>query len=141
MKPDDFEQLLQRQPQRQLPAEWRTHILCAAHAAAPRTARRPHVPSPWWRDWFWPSPWAWAGAAAAWALIFVLNFEASAGARDGALARSAPPSAAALEMALAQRRQLMSSLLDPAPAEPVIPPRDPVRPQPRSEGRAEWFCA
>ena len=140
MKPDEFEPHLQRQPQRQIPAEWRTPILSAAHAAAPDASRRAGATAPWWREWLWPSPWAWVGAAAAWALIFALNFETSAGARDAALARSAPPPAV-IEMALAQRRQLMSSLLDSVPAEAVIPPRAPVRPRPRSEGRAEWLCA
>jgi len=143
MKPDDFEQQLQRQPRRQIPAEWRAGVLRAARAAAPGTPRRAGVTSTWWREWLWPSPWAWAGAAAVWALIFVLNFESSAGAPDAVFARSTPPPAAAIEMALAQRRQLLTSLFDPVPAEAAIfaPPRNPVRPQPRSEGRAEWFCA
>jgi len=28
---------------------------------------------PWWRQWLWPCPKAWAGLAAAWVLILVMN--------------------------------------------------------------------
>jgi hypothetical protein len=94
-----------------------------------------------WRELLWPSPWAWAGAAAAWVLIFALNFAASAGPDGVSMANTRPLPASVVEMALAERQSLMTSLLDSSPMEPAAPPRELIRPRPRSERKSEWFCA
>ncbi len=64
----DFEEYLRRQSIRPVPAHWRGEILRAARA-------QPAAP-PWWREWLWPSPRAWAGLAAAWGLILLLTVTA-----------------------------------------------------------------
>lgn len=60
---DNFEQRLQRQTFRTPPSGWRREILGAI----------PDPVSPWWREWLWPSPVAWATAAAVWVLIALLQ--------------------------------------------------------------------
>ena len=131
MKPDDFENQLQLQPWRRLPAEWREDILLAARrASAPRPDAVATPALPWWRELFWPSPVAWAGAAACWALIFALNRESAAAGAGDQHAKSPP--AAVVRLALAERRHLLSSLAD-SPAAPPNPSPVPLRPRPRSE--------
>ena len=140
MKPDEFEQQLQRQPLRPIPAEWRTEILAAARAAGPRPSALDAQSASWWRELLWPSPLAWAGVAAAWAVILALNSAAWSDADATAAARRPPAPPAVIEMALAQRRQLMSSLFDTAPVEAAAPPPEPARPQPHSQRRTDWAC-
>lgn len=60
--PEQFEDLLRRQPPRSLPAEWRAEIL--ANARAPQAAAVPR------RPWLWPAPKAWAALAACWLIVF-----------------------------------------------------------------------
>ena len=94
-----------------------------------------------WRELLWPSPWAWAGTTAAWVLIFALNFAASAGSEGVSMAGSRAIPASVVEMALAERQSLMTSLLDSSPMEPAAPPRELIRPRPRSERKAACSCA
>ena len=139
MKPDDFESQLQLQPWRRLPAEWREDILLAARqAGAPEPATVPTPATRWWRELFWPSPLAWAGAAACWALIFALNREPTASGGENQHA-SVPP-AAVIRLALAERRHLLSSLAD-SPAAPPNPSPVPLRPRPRSERSLDQLYA
>jgi hypothetical protein len=142
MKPDDFEQRLRQQPLRQVPPGWRVEILTtsmqtAGYRPSPLASRQ----TSWWRELLWPSPWAWTGAAAAWVLIFTLNFAAAAGSDGVFMANARFLPASVVEMALAERQSLMTSLLDSSPMEPAAPPRELVRPRPRSERKAEWSCA
>ena len=117
MKPDDFEQRLQRQPLRQVPPAWRAEILSAAdHAAdAGHASRIAH------HGWlatltaelsaaFWPHPRAWAALGAAWVLILLVNVLAQ---DDGAttLARRAPASTPRMEGVLQQKEQMFSELV------------------------------
>jgi hypothetical protein len=142
MKPDDFEQQLQRQPLRPVPVEWRDEILAAARAAGrPRPSTLAPRPVSWWRELLWPSPVAWAGAAATWALILALNTAASPEAESAAAPRFVAPPAAAVQMALAERRVLMTSLFEPLSTQPKNPPQEPIRPRPQSARRADWLCA
>jgi hypothetical protein len=140
MKPDDFEQKLQRQPLRPVPAGWREEILSAAESAA---AARPPSPvtRPSWLSTLnaqlsiilWPHPKAWAGLAAVWILIFAVNFSV----RDRApvvVEKSAPPPPEVL-VELRQQRRMLAELIGPRDARDADRSKSFV-PQPRSE-RAE----
>ena len=130
MKPDEFEQQLQSQPHRAIPSEWRVEILEAA-----RAARRVHAsratqdatPVPWWRQWLWPCPQAWAGLAAVWMILVGLHITAP----------STPPSSTSKspdsekQMAAAAQRRELGRLLD-VPTDPA-PPSKTTLPGPRSE--------
>ena len=149
MNDSEFEKRLQRQPLRPIPGEWRSEILGAAYKAAD-TRSSTIVARPGsslaalnrrLSALLWPSPWAWAGGAASWVLIFALNFAASSGSDAAMSYRSPAPPALVVEMAQDERRQLMTSLLDGAPSEMSTPPREPSRPPPRSELKAAGFRA
>lgn len=64
---NDFERQLQRQPLRELPADWRREILARCDAAI---VAEPVVS---WREWLWPSPTAWAALAAVWVVFFAVR--------------------------------------------------------------------
>jgi hypothetical protein len=128
MKPDDFENQLQRQPLRAAPAEWRAEILQAARSASPPRAPRLAPPaSPWWREWLWPSPQAWAGLAAAWIAIAVLKGVSS----RNEMAKQTPKPSPETETILAAQRRELARLLDNL-NEPTPKPRT-GPPGPRSE--------
>lgn len=142
MKPDEFEQRLQGIAPREIPAGWRSEILASARAAgAGRRSNPAAPPTVWWRELLWPSPWAWAGAASVWVLIFALDFAASSGTALASRPGYRPIPDSVIQMAMAERQRLMSSLLDTAPVDPVIPPREAIRPRPRSERASGFSCA
>ena len=129
MKPDDFESQLRRQPRRPVPAEWRAEILEAAQAANARLSAldsRPS-PAPWWREWLWPCPQAWAGLAALWIVIIGLNAEPPA-TSAAAASPSATPTPE-MKTALAAQRRELARLLD-LPIQPASPA---AIPGPRSD--------
>jgi hypothetical protein len=64
----DFEKRMQDQRMREIPSQWREEILRA-------TRPQPAI-APWWREWLWPCPQAWAGLAAAWVIILLLHVSA-----------------------------------------------------------------
>jgi len=147
MNSDDFENQLKRQPLRLPPAEWRAEILeqarqvtHAAHAAegaqpAEAAAREPNPlfsSGPWWREWLWPSPQAWAGLAAVW--VIILGVQTLPRHQPAEMARvnsSAPARPTGTNSSLiAQRRELARLLEGSADAEPTPKP---ARPGPRSE--------
>jgi hypothetical protein len=139
MKPDDFEQKLQRQPLRQVPTEWRAEILAAARE---EQAIR-HASSVIRRSWLsnlnsqlstilWPHPKAWAGLAAVWICIFILNFSI----RDKApvvAEKSAAPSPEVI-VELKRQQRMLAELIGANQAREAEPAR--FLPLPRSE-RAE----
>ena len=134
MKPDEFEQSLQRQPVRQIPPEWREQILDAAVPEAKMDSPRPSPlvprPSVWWRELLWPCPQVWAGLAAAWVFIVLMNFQ-SGEQSARALAKESVPSKELLLALREQRRALERSIeFDEQASEP--PKR--FVPRPRSEG-------
>ncbi len=127
---------------RPVPAHWRSEILQAARAAS--GAERPTVQArrrSQWRELFWPSPFAWAGGAAAWLLILALTLAARPDPEERRLARSAPPPNSTFEFVLAERQLLLTRFPDGSVPPPANPPRDVDRPRPRSERIPHYRCA
>jgi hypothetical protein len=149
-RPDSFEQKLQQQTRRQLPASWREEILAAAREAAAESGSanaRPGTPhsSPraGWRyllaNWLWPHPIAWGGLAASWALILALNLAA----RDPAastIARDTTPASPQMQQLLREQEQMFAELLGPVEKSPAVEPRRRGA-QPRSQARSQFPSA
>jgi hypothetical protein len=140
----EFEQRLRRQPMKKVPGEWRAEILAAASQVNRRqegSVSREFTFAATGREWLanllWPHPKAWAGLAAVWIFIFVLNFSM----RDNAPAlavQASPPSPEAVAE-LRQQHQMLVELI--GPAELQVADRAPALPlKPRSE-RAEALAA
>ena len=133
MKPDDFEQKLQRQPLREIPAEWRDEILDACRASS--VERR--EPERLWPSTLvsrlstalWPHPKAWAGLAAVWILIFCVNF--SMRDKSPVMAERAAPPSPEVIVELRQQQRMLAELIGSSQARDAEPPR--FLPQPRSE--------
>jgi len=123
MKPDDFENQLQRQPLRAAPSGWREEILRGASGTLAPRAASPHV-LPWWHEWLWPSPQAWAGLAAVWLVILGLNVTTASRSTD--MAKQSPKPSPEVETTLAAQRRELARLLDnfsePTPAPKAGPP-------------------
>jgi hypothetical protein len=122
---EQFEQRLSRQPLRPIPADWRADILKAAQANE-KSARPSAANQTGWRQvvghklkaLLWPNPKAWAGLAAVWVLIAVINFSM----RDTTpmtVEKSAPPSPAAVAELRSQQRMFaeLSGQIEPQEAD------------------------
>ncbi len=142
MKPDNFEQKLQRQPLRQIPGEWRGEILAAATGRESKVESRGQEGC--WRSTLasrlstllWPHPRAWAGLAAIWILILAVNFSM----RDPSPVRaekSSPPSPEVI-VELRQQQRMLAELIGPRDTRDADRSK-PFVPQPRSE-RAEMVA-
>ena len=131
MKPEDFEQKLQRQPLRRVPAEWRREILSVAERAS-RTAPRASFLSTLntqLSTLLWPHPAAWAGLAAVWILIFAVDFSI----RDTTpvMAEKSAPLSPETLAELKQQQRMLAELIGPAQTREAEPAK--FLPQPRSE--------
>jgi hypothetical protein len=93
----------------------------------------PGCPNAIWRELIWPARRIWAGLAAVWLLIFVVNFSM----RDHSEIKMAKsPSSPEVIMAFRQQQQLLSELIgpdDPSAAEA----QKTYLPRPASERRME----
>ncbi len=133
MKPDNFEQKLQRQPLRQIPDEWRGEILAAATSCrASRVTRHSFLSTlnAQLSTILWPHPRAWAGLTAVWILILAVNFSM----RDKtpvSAEKSSPPSPEVI-VELRQQQRLLAELIGPRDASDADRSKSFV-PQPRSE--------
>jgi hypothetical protein len=132
MKPDDFEQRLQRQPMRQIPDEWRDDIL-----AAPRPPPLGSRPS-WLSALLWPCPQAWAGLASVWLLVLAFNF-ATKDKSETAVAQMPPASPEMIE-ALREQHRLLAELVGRTGPREADRPKATV-PAPRSERLSKWVVA
>jgi len=129
MNPDDFEKRLEHQRLRPIPGAWRGEILDAARRARDhQLSTITPQPTCGWREFLWPCPQAWAGLAAVWVLILLLNSVT----REPARAAQSPNSPRAPEvlMALRDHRRLLAELIE-SPTE-VEPPKPSV-PGPHSQ--------
>jgi hypothetical protein len=148
MNPDDFEKRLQRQPLRQVPAEWREEILSAARQASlsHHASRVTHHAPPsrsllstinsQLSTLLWPHPAAWAGLAAVWLVILGINLTTRDAAQ--AVAKNASPVSPQVFMAFQEQERLLSELIGPRET-PVAERPKPVPSRPRSERRKEMF--
>ena len=131
MKPEDFEQRLQRQPLRQVPAEWRGEILSAAERAS-RPAPRASFLSTFnlqLSTLLWPHPRAWAGLAAVWILIFCMDF--SARDKMPVMAEKSAPPSPEMVAELKQQQRMLAELIGASQTREAEPPK--FLPLPRSE--------
>ena len=141
MNTDDFEKRLQCQSMRPVPREWRGEILDAARRAGDRplsTLRNKATagdgsttnpqPTSWWRELLWPCPQAWAGLAAIWGVILMLNLTSRDPVQLTTTSNTVP--AQELLIALGEHRRLLAELIG---TPPVIEPVKPSSPRPRSE--------
>jgi hypothetical protein len=129
---NEFEQKLQRQRLRQIPAGWRAEILAAAQPAASRPALRASVFSTINRllsTLLWPHPKAWAGLAAVWIFIFALHFSMHDDAP--AMAERATPPSPEVIVELKQQQRMLAELIGSTQTREAEPPR--FLPLPRSE--------
>ncbi len=136
MDTNEFEQRARRQSFRPVPDEWREQMLGVARKAPSEESRTTHYESrhPWWRELLWPCPQAWAGLAAAWALILIFN----ATTREAAHADRRPSAPASPEVlrALREQKDLFTELFAPSPS--TRPPVNFV-PRPRSEASRQFI--
>ena len=138
---DDFEQRLQRQPLRQIPAGWCAEILREGRHDAVSEIGDADTASLPQRSLLstilWPHPKAWAWLATVWILIFAVDF--SMRDKTPVLAeKSAPPSPEVI-VELKQQQRLLAELI--GAREPSDVDRSkPLVPRPRTE-RAEIATA
>lgn len=138
---DEFEQRLSRQPVKEIPSAWRAEILSAARNA--QVVRHPSLMAR--RSWlsiinsqlaafFWPHPKAWAGLAAVWVFILVLNVSMRDESPQRLAEKSSPPSPEVI-VELRKQQRLFAELMGPR-EETVADRSKTYAPRPRS-GRAE----
>lgn len=134
MNSDEFEKRLEQQKIRPIPGEWRREILNTANAASleSRTAKPESLS--WWRELLWPCPQAWAGIAAVWLVIFVLNFTTQKA--EPKLAKSEPVTPQTIA-ALKEQRRLYLELAGLQVKEVAEPPKNHV-PGPSSQRKIEF---
>ncbi len=140
MKPDDFEQRLQRQPLRRVPDEWRVEILSAARRASDPERSAGKLPAvPWWREVLLPLRWHLAGLSAAWLVVALLNLNSSATPTAG-VARNDSPSPQQILAALRENRRQITELTEPPiqAGEAMPAPRTFV---PKRRSERETTCA
>ena len=142
MNLDDFDKRLQRRPSRTIPKEWRAEILSAAKTASgqvhpsrinpedPRPAQYVSRLRSILSTILWPSPAAWAGLAAIWVIILVVNSTSASGARE--LAQKVSPPAPEAIAAWKEQERLLTELIGPHETRVADRPK-PGAPRPRSD--------
>ena len=132
---DQFERRLSGQPLRPVPAEWRAEILEAVDRALSvehrePVCRRPSTLGSWLWALLWPHPAAWAGLAAVWVLILVVDF--SNRDRSPAMAQNSAPPAPEIMAELKQHQRMLAELIGARESSDADEPKS-AAPRPRSE--------
>ena len=128
MNTGEFEEKLRSQRIRPIPGHWRGQILDAARRARdPQPSAFNPQPVSRWREWLWPCPQAWAGLAAVWMVVLLLNWAARDPVHVAAASKAAP--VPELFLALKEHRRLLAELIG-TPAS--VEPQKPFEPRPRS---------
>jgi len=138
VNPGDFENQLRCQPLRELPAAWRAEILAAAKAASntQHATRNTSTSNPYHRlsaflsALLWPCPQAWAGLAAVWLVILLVNY--SPAETHHTMAQKTVRPSPEVTMALKEQQRLLAKLIEPLD-EPLAEPPKPFVPRPRTE--------
>jgi len=142
MKEDEFEQLIGKQTFREVPSEWRKQLLeQAIRGAAPRGGGETH-PSVavgllgQLRSLLWPCPQAWAGLAAIWIGLLMVNV----GMNRGLAPAAAPePAAPAWAKSFKDQEKLLVELIGEADIHNQNSSKSSVQLSPRSARREEFF--
>lgn len=133
----EFEKQLRRQPVKEIPGDWRAEILSTARAAQPASHVSRITCHEGWlatlnhqlATLLWPNQKAWAGLAAVWVVIFVLNHSAQDGTAVVVAKKSAPPSPEMIAE-LKKQQKLYAELVGTSEATEAERPRDlPNRPR------------
>jgi hypothetical protein len=124
---DELETRLGNVPRAPIPAGWRKELLSVGESHNSSLQR-----SPWWKQWLWPHPAAWAGLAAVWVVILAVEFAAHSEPADvsAGLVRPAPE----MLQAFQDRTRLMAELSDDSLP---TPPWHPAAERPRSSRRGK----
>jgi hypothetical protein len=135
MKPDDFEQKLQRQALRPIPTGWRAEILAAAGRESKvesreQVARWPSTVITRLQALLWPNPQAWAGLTAVWILILAVDF--SMRDQSPVMAEKTAPSSPEVIVELKQQQRLLAELMGPRDLSDADRSKA-LAPRPRSE--------
>ena len=139
MNNDDFENRLRQQRLRTPPTEWRERILDSAKSATVQEAKGPaDAPFTWLRALLWPSPHAWAGLAAVWVILLVMNRESDE--KVVLTASSVLSPVQQIADARRERNDLLAELIDESPSDPVAEEAKPFVPKPRSEAPRSLVC-
>lgn len=143
MKPDDFESLLQRQPLRGLPAEWRTEILSAAQKAVGQAESEPGFWATLWHELFLAPRKVWGGMATVWLVALILNLSSGNStepARQMAQQQQPVEAAAEITQMVREQRRMRDELLGIGVATVELSPADKPRDglKPRSERREAY---
>jgi hypothetical protein len=108
----DFENHLGKQPIKPVPADWKNDILREAHRSAPQQVRDASAFESlrnWLRDLLWPSPAAWGGLAALWAVLLAIG-SIPAGENAEMLGSSTPLTPRQVELVKQQKEWLREEL-------------------------------
>ena len=134
---EQFEQRLRRQSLKKIPGEWRAEILSAVRGDQITRHASPAISASWFSTLnsrlstlLWPHPKAWAGLAAVWVGILVLNLSQRDPSPVAVEKFSPPPPEIMAE--LRQQKLLFAELMG-SPETPEADRRKNVPPGPRSE--------
>ena len=108
---NEFEKQLAKEPLKSVPTEWRSQILNAARAQAPREVPASAAqPLTWLRELLWPNPRAWGALAAVWIVIAAFKFTTpnSTTANAGEIAKNQT-------ISVSEQRRELANLLDATP--------------------------